>query len=161
MGVPLGEGEVNAVDRTIVPLGEGEVNAVDRTIRLSVRPRDLNTVWRVPELTQSAHVPPPPLSSPSPHLPPPPLSHLSTVQYASWDLAFHMLPFAKVDPEFAKQQLVLFLREWYMAPNGQIPGEPLPPPLSALSFDSTHSRYIHVNALGIHISNLPQLTSTD
>lgn len=34
-----------------------------------------------------------------------------------------MIPFAKVDPEFAKQQLVLFLREWYMAPNGQIPGE--------------------------------------
>ena len=33
-----------------------------------------------------------------------------------------MIPFAKVDPEFAKQQLVLFLREWYMAPNGQIPG---------------------------------------
>ena len=43
-------------------------------------------------------------------------------QYASWDLAFHMLPFAKVDPEFAKEQLVLFLREWYMAPNGQITG---------------------------------------
>lgn len=43
-------------------------------------------------------------------------------QYASWDLAFHMLPFAKVDPEYAKQQLVMFLREWYMAPNGQIPG---------------------------------------
>ena len=43
------------------------------------------------------------------------------VQYASWDLAFHMIPFAKVDPEFAKDQLILFLREWYMAPNGQIP----------------------------------------
>ena len=43
------------------------------------------------------------------------------MQYASWDLAFHMIPFAKVDPEFAKEQLVLFLREWYMAPNGQIP----------------------------------------
>lgn len=42
-------------------------------------------------------------------------------QYASWDLAFHMIPFAKVDPEFAKEQLILFLREWYMAPNGQIP----------------------------------------
>eukprot|EP00731_Ephydatia_muelleri_P027484 Em0019g357a len=41
--------------------------------------------------------------------------------YASWDLAFHMIPFAKVDPEFAKEQLILFLREWYMAPNGQIP----------------------------------------
>ena len=32
-----------------------------------------------------------------------------------------MIPFAKVDPEFAKDQLILFLREWYMAPNGQIP----------------------------------------
>ena len=50
------------------------------------------------------------------------LSLFLLTQYASWDLAFHMLPFAKVDPEFAKGQLVLFLREWYMAPNGQIPG---------------------------------------
>ncbi len=41
--------------------------------------------------------------------------------YAAWDLAFHMLPFAKLDPEFAKEQLVLFLREWYMHPNGQLP----------------------------------------
>lgn len=41
--------------------------------------------------------------------------------YAAWDLAFHMLPFARVDPEFAKRQLVLLLREWYMHPNGQIP----------------------------------------
>src|SRR5262249_6881262 len=41
--------------------------------------------------------------------------------YAAWDLAFHMLPFAKVDPTFAKQQLMLFLREWYMHPNGQLP----------------------------------------
>jgi len=41
--------------------------------------------------------------------------------YASWDLAFHMLPFARMDPEFAKEQLVLLLREWYMHPNGQIP----------------------------------------
>ncbi|XP_071790538.1 uncharacterized protein [Asterias amurensis] len=41
--------------------------------------------------------------------------------YASWDLAFHMIPFAKLDPTFAKDQLLLFLREWYMAPNGQIP----------------------------------------
>ena len=41
--------------------------------------------------------------------------------YAAWDLAFHMIPFAKVDPEFAKQQLILFLREWYMHPNGQMP----------------------------------------
>ena len=41
--------------------------------------------------------------------------------YAAWDLAFHMIPFARIDPEFAKEQLVLFLREWYMHPNGQIP----------------------------------------
>ncbi|HXV61596.1 MAG TPA: glucosidase, partial [Vicinamibacteria bacterium] len=41
--------------------------------------------------------------------------------YAAWDLAFHMIPFAQVDPDFAKSQLVLFLREWYMHPNGQIP----------------------------------------
>jgi hypothetical protein len=41
--------------------------------------------------------------------------------WASWDLAFHMLPFARIDPEFAKSQLILLLREWYMHPNGQIP----------------------------------------
>jgi hypothetical protein len=41
--------------------------------------------------------------------------------YAAWDLAFHMIPFAEIDPDFAKQQLVLFLREWYMHPNGQLP----------------------------------------
>jgi hypothetical protein len=41
--------------------------------------------------------------------------------YAAWDLAFHMIPMARLDPEFAKAQLELFLREWYMHPNGQIP----------------------------------------
>src|SRR2546425_4920311 len=41
--------------------------------------------------------------------------------YAAWDLAFHMIPLALIDPDFAKTQLVLFLREWYMHPNGQIP----------------------------------------
>ncbi len=41
--------------------------------------------------------------------------------YASWDLAFHMVAFAEVDPVFAKAQLVLLLREWYMHPSGQIP----------------------------------------
>lgn len=41
--------------------------------------------------------------------------------YAAWDLAFHMIPFAKIDPDFAKNQLLLLLREWYMHPNGQIP----------------------------------------
>jgi len=41
--------------------------------------------------------------------------------FAAWDLAFHMIPMAKIDPQFAKDQLLLFLREWYMHPNGQIP----------------------------------------
>jgi hypothetical protein len=41
--------------------------------------------------------------------------------YAAWDLSFHMIPMAIVDPEFAKAQLLLMLREWYMHPNGQIP----------------------------------------
>jgi hypothetical protein len=41
--------------------------------------------------------------------------------YAAWDLAFHMIPLSQVDPEFAKEQLVLLLREWYMHPSGQIP----------------------------------------
>jgi len=41
--------------------------------------------------------------------------------YAVWDLAFHTIPFAVIDPEFAKKQLVLLTREWYMHPNGQLP----------------------------------------
>jgi hypothetical protein len=41
--------------------------------------------------------------------------------YASWDLAFHCIPFALIDAPFAKHQLVLLTREWYMHPNGQIP----------------------------------------
>jgi hypothetical protein len=41
--------------------------------------------------------------------------------YAAWDLAFHTLPLAQVDPKFAKQQLILMTREWYMHPNGQLP----------------------------------------
>jgi hypothetical protein len=41
--------------------------------------------------------------------------------FAAWDLAFHMIPMARIDSDFAKQQLTLFLREWYMHPNGQIP----------------------------------------
>jgi hypothetical protein len=41
--------------------------------------------------------------------------------YAAWDLAFHMLPMAELDPQFAKDQLILFLREWYMHPSGQLP----------------------------------------
>ena len=41
--------------------------------------------------------------------------------YAGWDLAFHALTMALVDPAFAKEQLVLLVREWYMHPNGQLP----------------------------------------
>jgi hypothetical protein len=40
--------------------------------------------------------------------------------FAAWDLAFHMLPMAAIDPQFAKDQLALMLREWYMHPNGQL-----------------------------------------
>ncbi|MDB5271723.1 MAG: glucosidase [Chitinophagaceae bacterium] len=41
--------------------------------------------------------------------------------YASWDLAFHCVTFARLDAEFAKNQLIMIFREWYMNPNGQIP----------------------------------------
>jgi hypothetical protein len=41
--------------------------------------------------------------------------------YAAWDLAFHAVTFALIDPDFAKSQLVLLTREWYMQPNGQLP----------------------------------------
>lgn len=41
--------------------------------------------------------------------------------YAAWDLAFHCVPLSMVDAKFAKSQLILFLREWYMHPSGQLP----------------------------------------
>lgn len=41
--------------------------------------------------------------------------------YAAWDLAFHCIPIARIDPDFAKSQLILLLNDWYMHPNGQIP----------------------------------------
>ena len=41
--------------------------------------------------------------------------------YAAWDLAFHCIPMAIIDPQFAKHQLILLTREWYMNPNGQMP----------------------------------------
>ena len=41
--------------------------------------------------------------------------------YAAWDLAFHCIPLAQIDPDFAKEQLTLLFREWYMHPNGQLP----------------------------------------
>ncbi|MBO3269082.1 MGH1-like glycoside hydrolase domain-containing protein [Hymenobacter defluvii] len=56
--------------------------------------------------------------------------------YASWDLAFHCLPLAVLDAEFAKQQLRLLTRDWYMQPNGQLPAyewkfEDVNPPVHA------------------------------
>ncbi len=56
--------------------------------------------------------------------------------YAAWDLAFHCLPIAMIDPEWAKRQIILLLREWYMHPNGQIPAyewafEDVNPPVHA------------------------------
>jgi hypothetical protein len=41
--------------------------------------------------------------------------------FAAWDSAFHCIPLARLDPEWAKRQLVLLLREWYMHPGGQLP----------------------------------------
>ena len=41
--------------------------------------------------------------------------------YAAWDLSFHSVAIARADPDFSKAQLSLFLREWYMHPNGQLP----------------------------------------
>lgn len=56
--------------------------------------------------------------------------------YAAWDTAFHMLPMARIDQNFAEEQLILFLREWYMHPNGQLPAyewafEDVNPPVHA------------------------------
>ena len=42
--------------------------------------------------------------------------------FAAWDLAFHMMPIAQVDPILPRSSSMLFLREWYMHPNGQIAG---------------------------------------
>jgi hypothetical protein len=41
--------------------------------------------------------------------------------FAAWDLGFHCLPLAMIDPEFAKHQLLLLTKEWYMHPNGELP----------------------------------------
>ncbi len=78
-----------------------------------------------------------------PHRPPPPVSHLTGRNsgwdhlaafdvicmpdkweypwFASWDLAFHCLPLSLIDTDFAKRQLVLMTREWYLHPNGELP----------------------------------------
>ncbi len=58
--------------------------------------------------------------------------------YAAWDWAFHCTTFAFIDPDFAKEQLLLVLREWYMHPNGQLPAyewafNDVNPPVHALA----------------------------
>jgi hypothetical protein len=63
--------------------------------------------------------------------------------FAAWDTAFHMLPMARIDPHFAQQQLLLFLREWYLHPNGQIPAyefafEDVNPPVHAWAVWHVH-----------------------
>lgn len=63
--------------------------------------------------------------------------------YAAWDLAFHMLPMARIDPNFAKEQLILFLREWYQHPSGALPAyewalEDVNPPVHAWACWNTY-----------------------
>jgi hypothetical protein len=64
--------------------------------------------------------------------------------YAAWDLAFHCVVFALIDPAYAKEQLVLLTREWYMHPNGQLPAHEwawgdLNPPVHAWAARSVYS----------------------
>ena len=47
-------------------------------------------------------------------------STLFVFQYASWDIAFQMVPYSRIDPNFAKQQIMLLLSEKYMNYNGQV-----------------------------------------
>jgi hypothetical protein len=69
--------------------------------------------------------------------------------FASWDLGFHCITLAHVDPQLAKEQILLMLREWYMHPNGQIPAyewdfNDVNPPVLSLAaravFDSERQR---------------------
>jgi hypothetical protein len=57
--------------------------------------------------------------------------------FSGWDSAFHMVPMTKIDPSFTKKQLELYLREWYMTPNGHMPAweenfDSVQPPVHAL-----------------------------
>jgi len=70
--------------------------------------------------------------------------------YAAWDLAFHMLPIGIIDPDFAKEQLTLMLREDYMHPNGQIPAyewnfSDVNPPVHAWATWETYAREKELN----------------
>ena len=65
--------------------------------------------------------------------------------YAAWDLAFHMVPMALLDPEWAKRQMILMTREWYMHPNGQIPAyewalDDVNPPVHAWAYWEVYRR---------------------
>ena len=79
--------------------------------------------------------------------------------FAAWDLAFHTIPLALIDPEFAKQQLVLITREWYMHPNGQLPAyewafDDVNPPVHAwaawrvFQIDRKQKRRTHPDSVG-------------
>lgn len=70
--------------------------------------------------------------------------------FAAWDLSFHTIPLAMIDPDFAKQQLILLTREWYMSSEGQIPAyewkfSDVNPPVQAWAamrvFQIEHSMY--------------------
>lgn len=62
--------------------------------------------------------------------------------YASWDLGFHCVALAHIDPQFAKDQIVLMLREWYMHPSGQIPAY-------EWNFDDVNPPVLSLAALGV------------
>ena len=84
--------------------------------------------------------------------------------YASWDLAFHMVPVALVDPAFAKEQLVLLCREWYMHPNGQMPAyewgfDNVNPPVHAWA--ASHVYKIDAKATGVKDSSSCNVFSTN
>ncbi|HKE57254.1 MAG TPA: hypothetical protein VKB46_11145, partial [Pyrinomonadaceae bacterium] len=73
--------------------------------------------------------------------------------YAAWDLAFHCVPIALADLEFAKEQLVLLLREWYMHPNGQLPAyewsfSDVNPPVHAWAAWRVYKREQHARGQG-------------
>ena len=67
--------------------------------------------------------------------------------YAAWDLAFQCISMAVVDPTFAKHQLLLVMREWYMKPDGQLPSyewnfsDVNPPVRQAVHYFFTDGRY--------------------
>jgi hypothetical protein len=70
--------------------------------------------------------------------------------YAAWDLAFHALPLSIVDPDFAKEQMSMMLRQAYLHPNGQMPAyewnfSDVNPPVHAFA-----SLFLHRNQLYVH-----------